>query len=263
LTYYGFRYTDPATGRWISRDPIGERGGANLYGFVYNSPPQWIDRLGLDPLPPRPINLIDLTNRSTPEEASLAYKRYVHTNEDYDDELWKLIQKRERKTLKVKLREQKFGPCECGTVKVKGVEAGFGSGIVGNWITDDVAGWVVLKESKNNNLPNSPTQCFNLVIVGGTCSCYSIRLKQMKKEGGPEPDSGTNFLSRPIAANYTDGEVSLQSSVIMNAQKSRPSAIRSIYYPSGGRWVKGRIVVEIRGTKNGRSTCKKIFTIYE
>ncbi|MDA0768571.1 MAG: hypothetical protein O3A92_17300 [Verrucomicrobia bacterium] len=25
--YYGYRYYDPVTGRWVSRDPIGERGG--------------------------------------------------------------------------------------------------------------------------------------------------------------------------------------------------------------------------------------------
>jgi hypothetical protein len=36
IAYYGFRYLDPQTGRWTSRDPIGERGGANLYGFVGN-----------------------------------------------------------------------------------------------------------------------------------------------------------------------------------------------------------------------------------
>ncbi|MFX7914655.1 RHS repeat-associated core domain-containing protein, partial [Acinetobacter baumannii] len=31
-----FRAYDPATGRWISRDPIGERGdpSGNLYGYV-------------------------------------------------------------------------------------------------------------------------------------------------------------------------------------------------------------------------------------
>jgi uncharacterized protein RhaS with RHS repeats len=33
---YGYRYYDPLTGRWPSRDPIGERGGKNLYGFVDN-----------------------------------------------------------------------------------------------------------------------------------------------------------------------------------------------------------------------------------
>jgi RHS repeat-associated protein len=45
--YYGYRFYDPVTGRWPSRDPIGERGGMNLYGFVENKPSQAVDRLGL------------------------------------------------------------------------------------------------------------------------------------------------------------------------------------------------------------------------
>jgi len=38
-----------ASGRakWINRDPIGERGGISLYGFVANSPLDLIDPLGL------------------------------------------------------------------------------------------------------------------------------------------------------------------------------------------------------------------------
>lgn len=39
---------NPVQGRWASRDPIGERGGANLYGFVGNNGIQKIDRLGLE-----------------------------------------------------------------------------------------------------------------------------------------------------------------------------------------------------------------------
>jgi hypothetical protein len=39
---------DPRTGRWLSRDPIGEEGGANLYGFVLNQPIDRIDPLGLE-----------------------------------------------------------------------------------------------------------------------------------------------------------------------------------------------------------------------
>ncbi len=35
---YGFRYYLPSLGRWLNRDPIGERGGNNLYGFVLNKP---------------------------------------------------------------------------------------------------------------------------------------------------------------------------------------------------------------------------------
>ena len=34
---YGFRYYIPAGGRWATRDPIGEEGGVNLYGFVGNN----------------------------------------------------------------------------------------------------------------------------------------------------------------------------------------------------------------------------------
>ena len=36
INIYGYRYYDPLTGRWPSRDPIGERGGWNLYRFVGN-----------------------------------------------------------------------------------------------------------------------------------------------------------------------------------------------------------------------------------
>ncbi|MFH1747125.1 MAG: RHS repeat-associated core domain-containing protein, partial [Planctomycetota bacterium] len=34
LGYWGKRYYDSRLGRWLSRDPIGERGGANLYAYV-------------------------------------------------------------------------------------------------------------------------------------------------------------------------------------------------------------------------------------
>ncbi len=47
LIYYGHRYYDPRQGRFINRDPIGEEGGINLYGFVGNNPVNAIDFLGL------------------------------------------------------------------------------------------------------------------------------------------------------------------------------------------------------------------------
>ena len=46
LLYYGYRYYDPATGRWPSRDPIEEAGRVNMYGFVGNDGVNWIDILG-------------------------------------------------------------------------------------------------------------------------------------------------------------------------------------------------------------------------
>lgn len=47
VSVYGYRYYAPDTGRWASRDPIGERGGINLYGFVGNDPVGRIDKYGL------------------------------------------------------------------------------------------------------------------------------------------------------------------------------------------------------------------------
>ncbi len=47
LYYYGYRYYSPTIGRWLSRDPIGEKGGRNLYGFVDNNPLNLNDFLGL------------------------------------------------------------------------------------------------------------------------------------------------------------------------------------------------------------------------
>jgi hypothetical protein len=39
-------FYDPGHGRWVSRDPIEERGGVNLYGFVTNDSIAHIDYLG-------------------------------------------------------------------------------------------------------------------------------------------------------------------------------------------------------------------------
>jgi RHS repeat-associated protein len=44
--YYGYRYYDPFSGRWPSRDPIEEKGGINLYGMVENDAVNQWDLLG-------------------------------------------------------------------------------------------------------------------------------------------------------------------------------------------------------------------------
>jgi RHS repeat-associated protein len=46
LYYYGLRYFNPGLGRWMSRDPIGEPGGANLFGTLGNSPVMRYDVIG-------------------------------------------------------------------------------------------------------------------------------------------------------------------------------------------------------------------------
>jgi RHS repeat-associated protein len=47
LLYYGYRYFNGSTGRWLSRDPIEETGGLNLYEFALNSPVERVDKNGL------------------------------------------------------------------------------------------------------------------------------------------------------------------------------------------------------------------------
>jgi RHS repeat-associated protein len=46
--YYGYRYYNPSTGRWLSRDPIGESGGENIYAAFANNALSFFDWLGLD-----------------------------------------------------------------------------------------------------------------------------------------------------------------------------------------------------------------------
>ncbi|MBE0701935.1 MAG: RHS repeat-associated core domain-containing protein, partial [Afipia sp.] len=47
LVYYGYRYYVPSTGRWLSRDPIEESGGVNVYAILNNSAVVHRDYLGL------------------------------------------------------------------------------------------------------------------------------------------------------------------------------------------------------------------------
>ena len=47
LVYYGYRYYVPNTGRWTSRDPIGEPGGENLYANCRNDVINFTDWVGL------------------------------------------------------------------------------------------------------------------------------------------------------------------------------------------------------------------------
>jgi len=48
LTLAPYRAYDANFGRWLSRDPIEEEGGLNLYSYTFNNPVNWVDPLGLD-----------------------------------------------------------------------------------------------------------------------------------------------------------------------------------------------------------------------
>jgi RHS repeat-associated protein len=67
MYYYGYRYYDPNTGRWPSRDPIAEEGGINLYGFVGNDGVNWVDLLGMR----------GAQNKRNPEQAWIDFKNSI------------------------------------------------------------------------------------------------------------------------------------------------------------------------------------------
>jgi uncharacterized protein RhaS with RHS repeats len=48
LYYFRARWYDPETGRWLSKDPIGIRGGLNQYVSFGNNPVNFVDPFGLD-----------------------------------------------------------------------------------------------------------------------------------------------------------------------------------------------------------------------
>jgi len=49
LIYMRHRWYDPALQRFISRDPIGLKGGANFYKYARNNPARFLDVMGLEP----------------------------------------------------------------------------------------------------------------------------------------------------------------------------------------------------------------------
>jgi RHS repeat-associated protein len=46
LNFALYRAYDPVHGRWLNRDPAGEAGGVNLYGYVYGNPSSRVDPTG-------------------------------------------------------------------------------------------------------------------------------------------------------------------------------------------------------------------------
>jgi uncharacterized protein RhaS with RHS repeats len=90
------RMYHPATGKWMSRDPIGEEGGGNLYGFVENNPVNKVDPLGLQPPPYpyttpfgpnyNPFYTITQNNVNTARGIDFpwTYKNYVEPNGPWD-----------------------------------------------------------------------------------------------------------------------------------------------------------------------------------
>lgn len=46
IVYYGYRFAIPQLGRWLNRDPLGEKDGFNLYAYCHDNPMVYLDTDG-------------------------------------------------------------------------------------------------------------------------------------------------------------------------------------------------------------------------
>ena len=100
---YGYRFYDAGLGRWLNRDPIEERGGVNLYGFVGNDGVNSWDLLGMhcddcaalqdqcwDAADTKRDNIVASANaimENVLNEIDQWYKDYVNSTCDQEDAL--------------------------------------------------------------------------------------------------------------------------------------------------------------------------------
>jgi RHS repeat-associated protein len=92
LYYYGYRYYDPVTGRWPSRDPIEEEGGLNLHGFVDGDSVNYIDISGMKKYRPGSTTANNI-NRQRTKTIKKNHKNMVEDVNERQDKLGKDVKK--------------------------------------------------------------------------------------------------------------------------------------------------------------------------
>jgi RHS repeat-associated protein len=79
LLYYGYRYLNTSTGRWLNRDPMGESGGYHLSAFVATSPTLGYDALGLQVFQGKGAAIISYLTTVSVAQGAQAYIDYIST----------------------------------------------------------------------------------------------------------------------------------------------------------------------------------------
>jgi RHS repeat-associated protein len=89
FVYYGHRYYNGATGMWLSRDPLGENGGKNLYCLNRNDSINKIDLLGLSMIdsiccrdecsPQGAIEIVNVEVKVLPTQMNPALQEFAST----------------------------------------------------------------------------------------------------------------------------------------------------------------------------------------
>ncbi len=95
LVYYNYRYYSAELGRWLSRDPIGEKGGWNLYAMVGNGVVNAWDWLGLYDL---------IFDGLTPQQERRV-RKCIHKLKRKTKEVIKILEKKRRNLRKRKKRQ--------------------------------------------------------------------------------------------------------------------------------------------------------------
>ena len=80
FVHVGHRWYDPASGRFLQRDPIGIRGGLNVYGYSTNTPTVLVDPTGLTIITTTTVE----TRRYTASDGSVWVATYMVT-QTWDD----------------------------------------------------------------------------------------------------------------------------------------------------------------------------------
>jgi len=78
LYYYGARYYAPWLQRWVSADPAGDVDGLNLYTFVGNNPPTYVDQLGNLKIPFALLERIKRASNKGDEKSKFDLLAYRH-----------------------------------------------------------------------------------------------------------------------------------------------------------------------------------------